>query len=292
MSNLYVIGNGFDLFHGLKTSYADFNEYLNTNEIDFGETAEFFEFSADEEGLWKDFENDLSSFDVDSYFDYHNEVDVTREDFRTSEVYGLEDELSNQSEYLVSSIQEAFTDWIGSVEINTKYKINAFTPSDVFLSFNYTPTLQTVYSIENERIFHIHGFVSESAELIFGHGLTITQQPEVDENGDSLRTMFTDAEGNANIPLARLQKPVHEVISQHEKFFHNLNGLQNIFVLGHSLSDVDLPYFERISQNNPDAAWKISYYADDEQEKFRDQLLKAGVAIEKIDFIKIDDLCR
>lgn len=292
MSNLYVVGNGFDLFHGLKTSYADFNEHLNSTKRDFGYTAEFFEFSVDEEGLWKDFENDLSSFDVDGYFDYHNEVDVTREDFRPSQVYGLEDELTNQSEYLVSSIQEAFIEWIGSVEINTEYRINAFTPSDVFLSFNYTPTLQAVYSIDNDKIFHIHGAVSESTELIFGHGLTITRQPELDENGDSLRTMFTDAEGNANKPLAQLQKPVHELISQHEQFFDNLNGLQNIFVLGHSLGDVDLPYFELIRQNSPDAAWKVSFYADDEKEKLRNQLLKAGVAIEKIDLIKIDDLCQ
>lgn len=96
MSNLYVIGNGFGLFHGLKTSYADFNEHLNSNEIYFGYTAEIFDFSVNEEGLWKDFENDLGSFYVDSYFDYHNEVDVTREDFRPSEVYELEDELTNQ----------------------------------------------------------------------------------------------------------------------------------------------------------------------------------------------------
>lgn len=292
MSNLYVIGNGFDLFHGLKTSYADFNEHLNSNEIDFGYTTEFFDFSVNEEGLWKDFENDLGSFDVDSYFDYHNEIDVTREDFRPSEVYGLEDELTNQSEYLVSSIQEAFIEWIGSVEIDTEYRINAFTPSDVFISFNYTQTLQAVYSIDNDQIFHIHGAVSENAELIFGHGLTITRQPELDESGDSLRTMFTDAEGNANIPLAKLQKPVHELISQYEQFFCNLNGLQNIFVLGHSLSDVDLPYFELINQNNPDAAWKVSFYAYDEQEKLCNQLLKVGVAIERIDFIKIDDLCQ
>lgn len=292
MSNLYVIGNGFDLFHGFKTSYSDFNEYLNFNEIDFGDTAEFFEFTVGENGLWRDFENDLGSFDADSYFDYHNEIDATRENFKPSEVYGLEDELANQSEYLVSSIQEAFIEWVGLIEVDAEHRINTFTPSDVFLSFNYTPTLQAVYSIDNAQICHIHGAVSESSELIFGHGLTITQEPELDENGESLRTMFTDAEGNANTPLAMLQKPVHEVISQHEQFFHKLNGIQHIFVLGHSLSDVDLPYFEVISKNNPDAAWKVSFYDDNEQEKLREQLLKAGIAIEQVDFIKIEDLCR
>lgn len=292
MSKLYVIGNGFDLFHELKTSYADFNEYLNFNEMDFGDTAEFFELTVGENGLWKDFENDLGSFDSDSYFDYHNEIDTTHEDFRPSEVYGLEDELANQSEVLVSSIKEAFIEWIGLIEVDAEPRINAFGPSDVFLSFNYTPILQAVYSIDNAQICHIHGAVFKGSELIFGHGLTITQNPELDENGDSLRTMFTDAEGNANIPLAMLQKPVHEVISQHEQFFHKLSGLKQIVVLGHSLSDVDLPYFNLISKNNPDAAWKVSFYDDDAQDKLREQLLKTGISIEQVDFIKIGDLCR
>ena len=28
MSNLFIIGNGFDLSHGIKSSYKDFREYL------------------------------------------------------------------------------------------------------------------------------------------------------------------------------------------------------------------------------------------------------------------------
>lgn len=28
----YVIGNGFDLSHGMKTKYTDFYEYLKTND--------------------------------------------------------------------------------------------------------------------------------------------------------------------------------------------------------------------------------------------------------------------
>ena len=31
MKHLYVIGNGFDLFTGLRTSYADFKRWLEVN---------------------------------------------------------------------------------------------------------------------------------------------------------------------------------------------------------------------------------------------------------------------
>lgn len=292
MSSLYIIGNGFDLFHGLKTSYSNFHEYLNVNGISFGDTADFFDFTVNEDGLWRDFENDLGSFDSDSYFDYHNEINVTREDFRPSQVYGLEDELTNQSEYLVSSIQEAFTGWVGTINIDAEHRINTFTSSDIFLSFNYTSTLQTVYSIDNAQICHIHGATSVHSELVFGHGVEIADVPELDENGDSLRTMFSDAEGNAGIPLAMLRKPVHETISQHEEFFQRLKGIQRIFVLGHSLSDVDLPYFELIHTNSPDVPWRVSFYDIDEQDRLREQLAKAGVSVEQIDFINIEDLCK
>jgi len=32
MKNLYVIGNGFDLHHGMKTSYTDFRDWLIAHE--------------------------------------------------------------------------------------------------------------------------------------------------------------------------------------------------------------------------------------------------------------------
>ncbi|WP_375104117.1 AbiH family protein [Paenibacillus sp. RS8] len=31
MNSLFIIGNGFDLAHGMKTSYEDFHEYLKEN---------------------------------------------------------------------------------------------------------------------------------------------------------------------------------------------------------------------------------------------------------------------
>ena len=35
MSTLYIIGNGFDRAHGLKTSYCDFRNYLEKYAEDF-----------------------------------------------------------------------------------------------------------------------------------------------------------------------------------------------------------------------------------------------------------------
>ncbi|MER2149505.1 MAG: AbiH family protein, partial [Ruminococcus sp.] len=35
LSNLYVLGNGFDLAHGLKTRYWDFRTFLDKNHSEF-----------------------------------------------------------------------------------------------------------------------------------------------------------------------------------------------------------------------------------------------------------------
>lgn len=59
---------------------------------------------------------------------------------------------------------------------------------------------------------HIHGRSSTFDELIYGHGEAIEDVPELDENGESNRTMFSDAESAAKYPFQALQKPVFETL--------------------------------------------------------------------------------
>ena len=42
-------------------------------------------------------------------------------------------------------------------------------------------------------------------------------------------------------------------------FLNNIK-FENIFVLGSSLSTIDMPYFDFIRKKNPNANWIISYY--------------------------------
>ena len=53
---LYIIGNGFDLHHGLKSRYWDFKLYLENKDKDLLEKLEEY-FSSD--SLWSDFEGTL-----------------------------------------------------------------------------------------------------------------------------------------------------------------------------------------------------------------------------------------
>ena len=56
--NLIILGNGFDLAHGLKTSYCDLRCYLKGNN-DQANLAEVLESICDKSMLWIDWEHSL-----------------------------------------------------------------------------------------------------------------------------------------------------------------------------------------------------------------------------------------
>ena len=63
--HLYIIGNGFDIFTGLKTSYSDFRKWLENSYI-FVYEAMTSVYGADGE-WWNDFEKQLGSLDLARY---------------------------------------------------------------------------------------------------------------------------------------------------------------------------------------------------------------------------------
>jgi hypothetical protein len=69
-----------------------------------------------------------------------------------------------------------------------------------------------------------------------------------------------------------------------------LRETQQIVVMGHSLRDVDLPYFREIARHvhNDDVRWQFSYYREDDLPKFRRQLNKLkGVPARVVEFTQL-----
>ena len=56
-SVLFIIGNGFDLFHGVKSSYGSFRKWLQTHDYD---TYQTYETVCDYDALWSDFETGMA----------------------------------------------------------------------------------------------------------------------------------------------------------------------------------------------------------------------------------------
>lgn len=274
MSTLHIIGNGFDLWHGLPTSYDQFYQFAK-DKLD--EMESFFLIDITFGRPWSDFENNLGHFDWKEFYDVHNHLDFAAEDFRPSYAFGLEDDLTEQANTLVDTIKECFHDWIAQIDVSLASRKMSFSGTDLFLTFNYTSTLQLVYGIDGENVLHIHGRSDTFDDLIFGHGAMMEEEPELDENGDSNRTMFSDAENAAKYPFYALQKQVNDIIDKNSIFFHSLDGISTISVIGHSLNDIDLPYLEEVARNTKGAKWLVYCYKPEDEDHHIQQLLKCGV---------------
>lgn len=187
MTTLYIIGNGFDLWHGLPTSYTQFYDFAKET---LEEIEQYYLFNVPRAVPWHDFENALGAFDWREFYDTHNNIDVTADDFRASFAYALGDDLDGQADLHVEAIKECFQDWVLDIDISTANQKLILSDTARFITFNYTSTLQNLYGIDNDKILHIHGRAEVFDELIFGHGETMDEEPELDENGDSKRPKF------------------------------------------------------------------------------------------------------
>lgn len=268
MERLYIIGNGFDRHHGLPTRYSDFHKHiLNHNTEVENIFEEYFNFRADGDRLWTHLEEDLATFDYRSFFSTHCDIDIMDESFRRSETDSLYDAIKQESEELITNIMEAFVEWIDSIDISPCNKTLDLDNQAMFINFNYTRTLQEIYQIPQAQVFQIHGEIENGyGDLVLGHNKVLKKESELDENGDSKRTMFSDSEAAARLPFYQFTKPVKDLIKQYKQLFESITNTKNIYVLGHSLNKIDLPYFKAIVKRSPLAKWHVSYYGEGEKE--------------------------
>lgn len=292
-SKLYIIGNGFDLHHDLKTSYADFCLYVRENDKELYEFLEcYIDVELDKKGLWKDFENCLSTFDHVGFYSDYDHTEPSSDNFKLSDMFGVEDELTEKSEMMIEKMRQALYDWLDEIDYPEKgYKALPLETYSRYLTFNYTLTLNQLYSIPDENILHIHHSVAtHGSDLVFGHGSIIEEVSLLDDgNGNYPSSSYANAEDASKMLLTYFYKDTQTIIRENEKFFDNLQNIDEFIVLGHSLNDIDLPYFNYLHKIARKAKWTISYYDDSEPEKMRDALLRAGVE-DGISFIKIDDI--
>ncbi len=302
MNTLYIIGNGFDLFHELPTRPCHFHKFVKENHklLDL-ELEKYFdlkivddknpEISCDDKNLWTKFEEDLGTFNWRGFYNEICNIDINDENFKLSLLFSLEDEIDEQTENLLDTLREAFESWLECIEFDFVQKKLSLNDNSYFLSFNYTLLLEVFYKIQNENILHIHGNIEENrGSIIFGHNLTIENEPELDENGDSNRTPFSDSEAKAKYPFHALSKPVREIIENNKSYFEDLFTVNKIFVLGHSLNEIDIPYFEEIHKYTSNANWLVTYLNENEKQKHLFTLQKIGIERKCISLLKFDEL--
>jgi len=174
-------------------------------------------------------------------------------------------ELDRVVEALSEGLLGAFAEWINQIAVPAATSLTVpparIDPSAHFINFNYTNTLQQLYDVPSAQVWHIHGAAAESAPLVLGHGWrpkpTETRVAHLDLEQEDTRVI----EGAQIIDryFERSFKPTAQIIADNAARFAALANVDDIRVLGHSLSDVDLPYLERIATSvRPTAKWRIS----------------------------------
>lgn len=208
MTTLYIIGNGFDLNLGLKTSYIDF---MNSDEFKFNSENNLFEYlsTVNKRSNWVDIEAELVN--------YSNQRDSHREFLRDYKT-------------LCKCLQE-YIKTIDVKEIDTNsaafrlFSKLSFKDDFKIINFNYTDSVQSVFKKNawsrdpSSKIINIHGKANE--QIIFG----------VDENA------------RINKEDSFLYKATSKIFNP--KISNDLlSNFDTIHIFGHSLGESDEIYFD------------------------------------------------
>lgn len=89
------------------------------------------------------------------------------------------------------------------------------------------------------------------------------------------------------------KKHVDEIISENSSRFDVLKDVEKIMIYGHSFSDIDLPYFERIinSLTHFDKVrWEIVYYNEQDREKVVDFINKYAISWDNVELMTWTEL--
>lgn len=280
---LYIIGNGFDLHHGLETRYSDFGEYLEqTDSKLYHRIQELFH----NDELWSDFEATLAELDYDSLMEDAGEflTSIAAEDWNEGDNHGYQEEIHDNVQLITVNLMKSFARWINQIDFPNKVGDKKLTiePESLFVTFNYTNTLERYYSVLPNRILYIHG-KSDGVDsaLVLGHGRNLTELGiRKPSDGDSNEEDFRIQEGDAliNAYFKNTQKDTRQVIRRSESFLTQLSSIREIYVLGHSMADVDMPYFEELVRRvSSRVNWVVSYHADEERVRKMEVLKKLGI---------------
>lgn len=297
--NLIIVGNGFDLNEGLETSYWSFHDYLKTYNIDLVYDLQFFYRSLDTK---TNFGNQIIDFDITTLITNDYEVIVPE----TIELWGdLEKNIGNISyasirrdfgfdrfptknidseiasiadcfEKTLNEVKKELLNWIKSINCDSLFK-KSFIDQNLFISFNYTDTLEKRYCVKKNNICYIHNSLRDE-KLLFGCSIDDIKEFETFQFDYVIDSKLSVELAKV---IKKVVKPTRDIIKNKLIPFLKDININKIIVLGSSFSKVDEPYFEIINRLFPNKKWVISYYMDKNNEE---KSLKGKRVIER--FVK------
>lgn len=295
---LFVVGNGFDLYHGLNTKYSDFKKWMYYHHpIVLDELIRTYDISGE---WWNDFELNLGKLDIIQYREkHHSDIpDWAKEEYYSHLSFptqGISSGLApsgNRLRELYSLLDLCFREWVKDTNVSFVEPLLRFpTDNSKFLSFNYTTVLENTYHIPSSEILHIHGCVHNSEKLIFGHNTSPmfweVKHEEMDEHirmdNDMMKVEYS---------FGSKEKFPMEFISRNHDFFDFLPNVKDVYFLGFSFSPVDDEYAFYIRSRAPKAMWHISWYRESDKTQIKSFFDENPYEFRQLEYeyIRMDDL--
>ena len=181
------------------------------------------------------------------------------------------DEDNHRVQYIIQSLVDDITTklkdflitWICSIDVLTASKRLQLDADAIYFTFNYTKTLESYYKIPSKQIIHIHGITDNPTSIITGHNMKLLPPTN---DFDDIR-LYECEKIIHNDYFYKTFKPVESIIQNYKKFFCSLSNISEIIVIGHSLNEIDLPYYKMIlSKVSDETIWNISF-KDSEDKK-------------------------
>lgn len=324
MKTLYIVGNGFDLHHRLSTQYSAFAVYLLNHHrerylkmIEYYSLPDFDDYNLtpreinDMKTEWNEFEERLADLDFQTILDENTDyIPSVSDDDWNSDVHAYQQIMEGIVDDLTRNLFASFREFILQVNFPTDIADRAITmeADSVALSFNYTNTLERYYGFTEEQVLYIHGKASRDENIVLGHsrqdnpmqeeppampeGLSEEDQDRWrDEQSSHYDYSYESGKEELSYYFDESFKHTQDIIAENSSFFESLSEVDRIIVLGHSLGNVDLPYFSQVIRSiAPPAKWTVSWFNDSEQSYKRQVLEGMGVLTADIELIRIEDL--
>lgn len=251
-STLYIIGNGFDLFHGLESKYEDFYFWLNANNHkEFSRNIQkvFPKLDTNPNFLWSNFEDAMAEYDLNKLYEVFY-VEPENHIWAPEEWKKTADKINS----ICKDLRPLMKEWAAEIPTNEATPKLSLSKESWYLTFNYTMLLEDVYDIPKDHICHIHGCAKTDDTILVGHDRQVSVEHIY---SDGIEDEYSKRE------IAKVMngfvKKKDKMIASNQVFFDSIKKVSHVVVLGHSLSGIDLLYFFRVLNIiQPNSNWHFS----------------------------------
>ena len=311
-NTLCVLGNGFDLMHGVKSSYYDFSKTIGKKSY----LRICLENYLMEDDLWADFENNLakinigymcSSFLIDDRLDEMNAYD---EDATIADFYVAAETAAEPIITIAEELPKRFSKWVNKLYIRTNDRpLRNIFGAGLVLNFNYTEFVETLYGVDKSNVCYIHGCRKKIKgqprdNLILGH-MPGDSEPAYDfadskplrklSNHEYQLLYYAQEEAIRYVSEAddMLTKHSKSIIKNNMLFFKRLEKIKKVIIVGHSLYKVDWDYFAAIIDNVDDAnnvTWYIGCYGENDVQQAEKFINNFDISKENVNIFRTNNV--